>query len=138
MTEVEGLVFPTSEHAYNALKSLIAAEREHVRTQPTAQKAKQAGQKVTLRVSVAQWDDHVRYDVMDQVLRAKFLCHPGRVKALLSTGASLLIEGNKWHDQVFGDCRCGAARCSTPGDNRLGRSLMALRSEIRANPPTFR
>lgn len=129
----EGMDYATSEHAFNAGKTLDRAQREWVQSAPKPRIAKERGQKVTLRDG---WNERVRYDVMAQVLRAKFLCDPRRVQALLSTGASLLVEGTQWHDQHWGDCRCGRATCAEPGQNHLGRHLMALRSEIRANRRT--
>jgi hypothetical protein len=129
----EGMDFATSEHAFNAGKTLNRTEREWVQCAHTPRIAKERGQEVTLREG---WNDRVRYDVMAQVLRAKFLCDPRRVQALLSTGASLLIEGVTWHDQHWGTCVCGRATCAQPGQNHLGRALMTLRSEIRATRPT--
>jgi ribA/ribD-fused uncharacterized protein len=78
------------------------------------------------------WDETVRFEVMAAVLRAKFGHHPGRVEALLSTGAAVLVEGNTWHDQTWGDCRCGRAACAERGANHLGRLLMELRNQLQA------
>ena len=134
ITVIDGMTFPSSEHAYNALKTLDLEQRALVRDQRNWRDAKRIGQTVDLRVPLAEWDRAVRFEVMDQVLRAKFLCDPRRMQALVSTGSSLLIEGNRWHDQGFGDCRCGRPACAEPGVNGLGRLLMALRAEIRAMP----
>jgi predicted NAD-dependent protein-ADP-ribosyltransferase YbiA (DUF1768 family) len=76
------------------------------------------------------WDETVRFEVMASVLRAKFTCRRERVAALLSTGNAELIEGNRWHDQTWGDCRCGRPACATPGANHLGRLLMELRTDL--------
>lgn len=75
--------------------------------------------------------DNIRYQVMEQVLWAKFTCHPGRIEALLSTEDALLVEGNHWHDQHWGCCMCGREKCAEPGQNHLGRLLMELRDELR-------
>jgi len=123
----EGETYPTSEHAFNAGKTLDAAERAHVRESRSAADAKRRGRHVNLRPG---WDTRVRFEVMASVLDAKFRTHPGRVEALLSTGDAMLVEGNTWHDNVWGDCRCGRRRCEPAGDNHLGRLLMLLRDEL--------
>jgi len=122
--------YPTSEHAFNALKTTDIDARLSIATASTPREAKRLGRMVRLRPN---WDERVRFDAMKAVLRAKFTCHPGRVEALLSTGDALLIEGNTWHDQTWGDCRCGGAACAEPGANHLGRLLMELRTELRAS-----
>lgn len=125
----EGIEYQTAEAAFNAGKTLDPDLRRRIAAAPSPSKAKYLGRSVALRPN---WDESVRYDVMADVLRAKFLCDPRRTQALLSTGASLLIEGVHWHDQHWGSCSCGRPECEAPGQNHLGRMLMALRSEIRA------
>ena len=40
-------------------------------------------------------------------------------------------EVDNWvDDNDWGDCRCGRARCATPGKNWLGRYLMDLRATL--------
>ncbi|GAA0583184.1 hypothetical protein GCM10010172_80290 [Paractinoplanes ferrugineus] len=123
----EGITYPTSEHAFNAGKTLDHDERWQISLAPTPKLAKQMGRSVKLR---PLWDASVRYDVMAEVLRAKFACHPMRIDALLGTGGAILVEGNTWHDQHWGDCRCGLPRCARPGENHLGRMLMELRAKL--------
>lgn len=130
---VEGEVYPGSEWAFNALKTLDPEQRRAVRLAPTASKAKALGQRVDLRVPKAEWDDRVRYEVMDQVLAAKFTDHALRI-ALLRTGDALLIEGTgdekrAWHDQAWGQCYCDRHR-ATAGTNALGLALMRLRAYL--------
>jgi ribA/ribD-fused uncharacterized protein len=125
----DGLLYPTSEHAFNAGKTLDPVLRRDIAKAPTPREAKRRGRSVPLRPG---WDDTVRFEVMAAVLRAKFCCHPGRVDALLATGEALLVEGNTWHDQTWGDCRCGRTACAEPGANHLGRLLMELRDELKA------
>lgn len=123
----EGITYPTSEHAFNAGKTLDMGQREWIAAAPTPREAKRLGRSVQLRPG---WDERVRFEVMAEVLRAKFCCHPGRIDALLSTGDALLVEGNTWHDNVWGDCRCSRPACVKPGGNHLGRLLMELRAEL--------
>ncbi|HEY0696754.1 MAG TPA: NADAR domain-containing protein [Micromonospora sp.] len=123
----EGVTYPTSEHAFNAGKTLDMGRREWIAAAPMPGEAKRRGRSVQLRPG---WDEYVRYRVMAEVLRAKFTCRQARVQALLSTGGATLSEGTMWHDNVWGDCRCGRPSCAEPGLNHLGRLLMNLRTHL--------
>lgn len=122
-----GITYPSSEHAFNAGKTLDPDRRRWIAAAPTPREAKRRGRSVDLR---PEWDEKVRYQVMTEVLHAKFGCHPARIEALLSTGDAQLVEGNTWHDNVWGDCRCGRGACTTQGANHLGRLLMKLRTNL--------
>ena len=126
----EGITYPTAEHAYNAGKTISRAHRYALAEAPTPQKARKLGRDLELRTD---WDE-ARYEVMRDVLWAKFAAHPLRAAALLATGNTVLIEGqsvgDRWHDQHWGDCYCGRRKCATPGANHLGFMLMELRSEL--------
>lgn len=123
----QGITYPTAEHAYNAGKSTRRVDRYIVAEAPTPQRAKQLGRGLNLR---PDWE-WARYQVMREVLLAKFARHPLRIEALMSTGDAVLVEGqsvgNRWHDQHWGDCYCGRAKCLPPGANHLGFMLMELR-----------
>lgn len=123
----EQIAYPTSEHAFNAGKSLDMGERLWIAAARTPGEAKQRGRSVRLR---PHWDERVRYEVMAEVLRAKF-ADPGLRAQLLATGEARLVEGCRHHDQHWGDCFCGRAACAGPGENHLGRLLMELRAELR-------
>ena len=67
----------------------------------------------------------VKDKVMLNFLRIKFMNAELRDK-LLETGDSVLIEGNTWHDNYWGNCSC--AKCKDiEGKNMLGRLLMQVR-----------
>ena len=121
----EGINYPTSEHAFNAGKTLEPDLRRWIAAADTPREAKRRGHQVRLR---DRWDEEIRYQVMQSVLRAKFTPIPGRVRALLSTGTTELVEGNTWHDMHWGKCTCSRHRGM--GDNHLGRLLMGLRAEL--------
>ncbi|WP_431881705.1 NADAR family protein [Micromonospora chalcea] len=125
----EGIHYPTSEHAFNAGKTLDRGRRLWIAGASSPWVAKQRGRQVPLRPG---WDVEVRYQVMAEVLKAKFTAHPGRVDALLSTGNADLIEGNKWCDTHWGRCFCARDGHLGVGENHLGRLLMELRAELRA------
>ncbi|WP_165968582.1 NADAR domain-containing protein [Saccharopolyspora elongata] len=124
-----GLRYPSAEHAFHGGKTNDQRLRERIAAAPTPREAKRLGQQLSLS-SLQDWNDRGRHLVMTAVLRAKF---SDRVLAarLLATGDAVLIEGNRHHDQFWGACGCRTDRCIGPGQNWLGRYLMALRSEMR-------
>ena len=95
--EVDGDIYPTNEHAFQALKTDDPAEREKVRLAKTPASAKSLGKRVTLREG---WDT-LRFEVMERLVRAKFADADLAAK-LLATGERELIEGNTWRDTTWG------------------------------------
>lgn len=72
----------------------------------------------------------VRYQVMTRLVLQKFFDHPSLAHELLATGDKLLIEGNTWHDNIWGDCTCANPHwpgCLQQGRNLLGQILMSTR-----------
>lgn len=123
-----GLVYPTGEAAFHGGKNPDPKVRAWIAAAPTPSVAKRRGRLVALR---PDWDQH-RHVVMRAVLKAKFT-DPHLANRLLATGDAVLIEGNHWHDQYWGCCRCGRPACAEPGENWLGRHLMELRDELAAS-----
>jgi ribA/ribD-fused uncharacterized protein len=117
--EYEGVTYPTTEHAFQAAKTLNLGQRRHVRKAASPGEAKKLGRQVTLRTG---WDG-MKDEVMLDLNRQKFRDAALR-KKLLETGDAPLIEGNTWNDRYWGVCR-------GTGKNRLGQILMRIRSEIR-------
>lgn len=122
------LVFDTAEHMFNALKTKDDSEAMWVSNAPTPAEAKRRGRQVTLKPG---WDATERFRAMRLTLGTKFLNDASLRSQLLATGDAELVEGNSWHDNVWGDCRCGRSACATPGENHLGRLLMELREDLR-------
>ena len=117
----EGWEYPTSEHAYQASKTLALKERALVQRQPSPGAAKKAGRRVTLR---DDWDE-LKLDIMLRILRRKFADLELKAK-LLATGDAELVEGNTWSDTYWGvDFETGK------GENHLGELLMRVRDELR-------
>lgn len=65
---------------------------------------------------------------MEILVEIKFVHHDLR-KQLLATNDAILIEGNRWHDNVWGSCTC--RKCGNKGRNLLGKMLIAERANIR-------
>lgn len=116
--ELDGLCYPTVEHAYQAAKTLDAERRYRIQQLATPGAAKRAGRVVPLR---AGWEDR-KVAVMRSLLERKFVEKNLRA-ALLATGDAVLIEGNDWGDTFWGVCR-------GVGENWLGRLLMDVRAVL--------
>ena len=110
----------TTEHYYQAMKTLDVNEQEQVRNAAKANDARLLGQKVTLRADF----DQVKDQLMKTCLVAKFNQHPDLKKQLLDTGDAELIEDSKV-DAYWGIGADGN------GQNKLGKLLMDIRSELR-------
>jgi hypothetical protein len=115
----EGKEYPSSEHAFQAAKTTNEAEREKIRLAKRPGSAKALGKKVSLR---KDWN-FLRADFMKKVLQIKF-SDPELQALLLATGEEQLIEGNTWGDTFWGVCH-------GKGENRLGKLLMQIRSDLR-------
>lgn len=115
--EVDGLIYPSTEHAYQAQKTLDSDLRQMFMVGTPGQ-AKRLGQKTKLR---KDWEQ-VKIDCMMKCLRAKFKIPELRNK-LAATSPKLLEEGNYWGDTFWGVCK-------GQGQNHLGKLLMKLRDEI--------
>jgi ribA/ribD-fused uncharacterized protein len=111
---VDGLLFPTVEHAFQAAKTTDLAEKEAIRMAPTANEAKKLGRHVQL---VADWDTQ-RIDIMTSLVLRKFVEHIDLKIKLLMTGNQELIQG-------------GTKKGDFWGENQ-GKILMQVRDKIRA------
>lgn len=123
--EIDGHMWKTNEHYFQAMKSTNPTDLVTVRDAVTAFGAKKAGRAIQRR---HDWDA-VKYDVMRRGLEHKFVAGSVLGDWLLATEDALLVEGNTWHDKVWGVCLC--ERCGMQGSNWLGVLLMARRAELR-------
>ena len=118
--EWEGITYPSNEHAFQAAKSLNPARRLEVAAADTPGKAKRMGRNLHLR---SDWEE-VKYDIMHEIVLAKFHQHTDLAEALLDTGDAELIEGNWWNDTTWGVC-------NGIGKNWLGKILMKVREQLK-------
>lgn len=110
-----GITYRNSEAAFQAQKTLDE-HRRRAFANLTASHAKKEGYKVQLR---PDWE-MVKVEVMQDILRAKFMQNPGLKAKLIATGDAYLEEGNNWGDTTWGTV-------NGSGQNLLGKSLMELR-----------
>lgn len=116
-----GREWATAEHLYQARKTYPPHSHE-IREAATPSIAKKLGQTVPL---LSYWDD-IKVDVMREVVEAKFYDNPKLVDKLTATGNEVLVEGNTWHDQFWGNCTCPRHKDAS-GVNALGIILMNTR-----------
>lgn len=119
----DGDVYPTTEHAYQAAKTILPNIRRQIREAPLPAMAKKMGTQIALR---ADWDD-VRLSVMEVLLRQKFAPGTALREYLDATKGQEIIEGNRWHDLWWGQCTC--SKHNGEGRNELGKLLMRIRDE---------
>lgn len=126
--EVSGLIFPSSEHAYQAAKTLDPGQRICF-TSPDMEpgQAKREGRLVTMR---PDWEQ-VKKRAMLRVVLAKFIQNPDLAAQLVATEDVYLEEGNHWHDNYWGACGC--PQHVGQGLNYLGRILTMVRDLIRVD-----
>lgn len=140
----DGIYYPHTESAFQAQKTLnIHIREEFARAMLTPGQAKRAGKgrpfkslsgeelKIELR---SDWEK-VKNSIMYEVVRVKFEQNLGLRERLLATGDAQLIEGNHWHDNYWGNCKCEACK-NIVGFNQLGKTLMRLRTEFRGEKYT--
>lgn len=120
---IEGLLYPTVEHAFQAMKVTDMEQRATIAAAPTPSKAKYMGRSVALRPN---WEN-IKVRVMLDCLRAKFACHPHLSAMLALTAEDHLEEGNDWGDRYWGTV-------NGQGQNMLGVLLMRVREERRWRP----
>jgi ribA/ribD-fused uncharacterized protein len=130
---LDGDRYPTVEHAYQAAKTKSPIVRARIRGANTPGIAKRLGQRGRLQLR-ADWE-LVKRELMLQLLRQKFV-EPKIRKRLLATGKAKLVEGNHWHDNIWGNCDCGAPSCAAKGKNWLGKALMQVREELSGEDTT--
>ena len=116
---LDGMEFPTVEHAYQAAKTLDPQQKEVIQQCETASQSKRMGRRVTIR---PDWED-IKLGVMEVLLVQKFKGYEHFKEALLATGNRDIEEGNWWGDTFWGVCK-------GEGENHLGNLLMKIRKEL--------
>lgn len=125
--EYEGITYPTSEHAFQAVKSLDPDIRKWIAAAPTPGQAKRRGRSIELR---HDWEE-IKDQVMFDIVREKFKNEDMRARLLMTIGEGYdgFCEDNYWHDNYWGNCNC--ERCKNiEGKNMLGKILMDVVNEI--------
>jgi len=127
---IDGIVYPTAEHAFQAAKTTDRATKERIAALPTPGKAKHAGGKrapIERRITpIPGWDDK-RIAILHAILTAKFEQNADAAAQLQATGDRPIEEGNAHNDTFY-----GISFRTHRGHNHLGRILQQIRAARRA------
>lgn len=115
--ELDGMLYPSVENAYQAAKTLSEGERDAFLT-ATPGKAKKLGRRLKIR---SDWES-VKISIMRDLLEKKFQYKALRA-LLIATGETPIEEGNTWGDTFWGVYR-------GVGENHLGKLLMEIREQM--------
>lgn len=121
--KLDGKVWTTSEHYFQAQKFLDQNDQEKIRKATSPMMAARLGRDRKLKLR-RDWEA-VKINIMRKALSAKFNQHEDLRNLLLSTGEAKLIEHTE-NDAFWGDDGDGT------GKNMLGILLMQIRAEIQA------
>ena len=120
--ELDGKVWPTSEHYFQAQKFAGTEFEEEIRRVTSPMIAARMGRDRSKPLR-ADWE-RVKDEVMRRAVLAKFTQHAELRDALLATGDAMLVEHTR-NDSYWGDGGDGRGR------NMLGQILVSVREELR-------
>jgi ribA/ribD-fused uncharacterized protein len=120
--ELDGKMWPTSEHFFQAQKFVGTEHEEEIRRVESPMVAAKLGRdrKRPLR---SDWES-VKDEIMRSAVGAKFAQHKDLERLLIETGEATIVEHTK-NDSYWGDGGDGS------GKNMLGRILMEVREQLR-------
>lgn len=114
----EGITYTNNEAAFQSAKVLDSSVRKKFATLDPSS-AKRKGRHVQLR---HDWEN-VKFDIMYEIVKAKFSQNEELKNKLIATGDEHLEEGNTWGDRIWGTV-------NGKGQNNLGKILMRVREEL--------
>ncbi len=126
----DGIWYPSTEHAYQAAKTLNLDTRRKMSHMPNGGEVKRFANSGQFKCRT-NWHD-ISVKVMMDVVRQKFKDLQLR-QILLDTGNAYLMEGNIWNDSFWGKVVKDGLLV---GENKLGQILMDLREEYRRDMVT--
>ena len=123
---IEGKRYLTVENYFQSMKAANPEDAEEIRLAPKPGESKRLGRHCVIR---KDWED-IKEDIMYKGVKAKFMQNPNLRTALEKTEDAWLEEGNTWHDNTWGVCRC--IKCQDKmAYNKLGKILMRVRKELK-------
>ena len=120
--ELDGFLWPSVEHYFQAMKFENENYREKIRQAPHPLKARKLG-RTRFRKIRRDWHQ-IREVVMTRAVYTKCRTHIVAHDALLDTGDQILVESSQY-DYYWG---CGRDR---RGHNTYGKVLMNVRKKLR-------
>ena len=135
---LDGVEYKSAEHAFQAIKAKTFGDDVHfnkILKAKSAQSAKSFGKKVA-GFKEEVWTPEKKEDIMKQIVRAKFTQNLALRKKLLDSGDKVLANADA-RDKFWGvGTSATTAIAKDPskwkGENKLGKMLMELRTELRA------
>lgn len=124
--KIDGKVWPTTEHYYQAQKFTDNSLQEEIRKLRSPRDAFDFTRTVNYAVR-PDWRS-VNLNIMLKAVRAKFTQNPTLKNLLLNTDDKILVENAGKNDDFFG------AGADFNGHNHLGQILMQVREEFRGAP----
>ena len=119
--EYNGLVYPSTENFYQAMKYKSQLTRKLISTLKPHEAKKYSRNNLMTNEKF----EERKLDIMLYTQRKKYLQESFKSK-LLSTGDCLLEEGNWWGDKFWGvDIK------TREGENHLGKIIMQVREELK-------
>lgn len=119
--EIENIIYPSAEHAYQAMKTSNRDIKLCIKMLSTAAVAKELGKELNLRQN---WPLLKLY-YMQIIVHNKFNQNMNLGAMLINTGNKKLVEGNYWNDFFWGvNLKTG------DGQNQLGKILTKTRDRL--------
>lgn len=117
---LDGVVYPSVEHAYQAAKTLDAEVRKKILAIDKPGEVKKFARTIEIREDWEEVKVHIMFDLVTQ----KFFNHPHLAGMLLDTEGMKIVEGNTWGDTFWGEC-------NGVGKNMMGKIAMLVRKNLR-------
>jgi ribA/ribD-fused uncharacterized protein len=137
---INNKVYKSVEHWYQASKADNETLHEYIRNLPTPGNTKGVWKKKFVMIPIEGIKEqkpiqvrkrkdfnNINIDIMRQGINLKFEILSLR-KLLNQTKGKMLIEGNTWHDNFWGNCSCEVCK-NIEGENWLGKLLMEERDD---------
>jgi len=122
---VSNVEFPSVENAFHASLTNDPKWFERIRL-ATPQESKGLSKLMPYRPEKLT----IQIPIMVGLDTQKFKNHPELLEKLKSTSNKILIEGNLWHDNFWGDCQCKKCKNIRPL-NWAGKILMEVRETLK-------
>ena len=118
--EIDGVVYKTAEHAYQALR-VVPEAREKITSAKSPLDAWREGQ--CCKQTGQLLEKYDKDELMEKIFRAKLEQHPDLALVLKASGKRVLLKVTP-DDAYWGTGTCGL------GQNKMGKLWMKLRSEL--------
>lgn len=122
--ELDGIVYPTAEHAYQAAKCTDPKGKSEIIAARSPLLAKELSNKKYSQAKRADWEE-VKIEIMEAIFKAKLDQHSEVREALIQSGGDEIVEDSPV-DTFWGGGSDGKGR------NEMGKIWMRLRDGLRS------